>query len=668
MTRTSVGAHCGDPTFASGFDCAATCQASLLDQCAAPPPPPPFASPTPPPLDPQSEACAAHAPCNPHGDAACGCCELELNTQTILASSPLPTAQLVIFVLGQVLTCLAIAALLYHLAGFRARAEGPVLSASTFSVLLRGKNLQDATVAAWAAQFGPAAVSRVVPSCGAALRLGTRVARLRARLDESGRRQGLFCRLDPRAWLFRLGALGGARHRTLARDLELAERRLALRSQPRLVLRPTRAALVTFESAASAEAAIVLCGGIDVRWAWLRALKRLIVPQPELGRKKPTAAMLAASPFSAGAEAAGVGAGDRVSVDGLPPQATVSRGISHTTVTTQLPLPHPGRQRRTVGGHTIVAKRAPQPSDILWRHLAADRRPAALLCRRAVSLAASGAIVAAGAGAQYGLALLAETARKRRVSSFYLDPSLANGLDWSSWDAFAGSVSESVRLSLVSLAAGLAVPVINLLMTAVVRWLTLYERWSTQSATHRWLVLRLATAYCFNAFAVPVLASSAAGTRSSWYSRGGLVESAFWTQLANAVVLPLASLLDPAPLLRMGLLSRWARTQALADALLDPPAFPLAEQAASAVAVLALALWWGPVLPVSPALGALGLVTLYWADKRVALRRCAAPANSTGAIDHATGSLLRVLPLIQLLLMRYLFFAVSGRGDECGGK
>lgn len=172
-------------------------------------------------------------------------------------------------------------------------------------------------------------------------------------------------------------------------------------------------------------------------------------------------------------------------------------------------------------------------------------------------------------------------------------------------------------------------------------------------------MVRLAAAYCFNAFAVPVLAAYASGNRASWFSRGGLVESAFWTQLANAIVLPLASLFDPGPLTRAHALARWARTQAALDALLAPPPFPLAEQAANAVMVLALALWWGPVLPLSPMLGTLGLAALYWADKWVALRRCAAPANSQGAVDEATGVMLRALPLVQLVLMRYLYFQVS---------
>lgn len=54
--------------------------------------------------------------------------------------------------------------------------------------------------------------------------------------------------------------------------------------------------------------------------------------------------------------------------------------------------------------------------------------------------------------------------------------------------------------------------------------------------------------------------------------------------------------------------------------LLQPPEFLLAEQYASAVTTLGLALCWMPVLPASPMIAALGLFLGYWAEKVVALR------------------------------------------------
>ena len=50
------------------------------------------------------------------------------------------------------------------------------------------------------------------------------------------------------------------------------------------------------------------------------------------------------------------------------------------------------------------------------------------------------------------------------------------------------------------------------------------------------------------------------------YSRGGLAESAFYTQAANALLPPIWTLLNPADALRSQLLARAARTQARAAA------------------------------------------------------------------------------------------------------
>lgn len=610
VTRSTVGAYCSDPRFASAFDCAATCSADDASAGCPADSPPQLQAPPPPgapsPEDPADAACTAHQPCGDGGAAAagCGCCTLAVDAGTLRAAHAVPTAQLATFLVGQALTGVWIAALLAALARFKRSAARPVLSASRFSVLLRGKRLEDGPLADWARQYGPVAACAVIPAVGGVLRWGREAQVLRSSLAESAAQQTPPPLGALKRWLFRCAALGCASHARLAARLARAERRVALYSQPRHAGRPTGSALVTFEYAAHADAAIAH-GGAGGAVGWVLDAAHGVV-----------------------------GCCCRCCGAGL---ASGPAGIR-------------------LAGSRVRVSRAPEPSDIIWRHAASAPRPGALAARRALSLAATALIAAAGAAAQYGLCVAAEAARRRRVARFYLDPSLAQGISFDSWAAFAASAGDTVRLSLVSATAGLAVVVVNLGVTAAVRQLTLHERWPTHSATHRWLVVRLAAAYCFNAFAVPVLAAYASGNRASWFSRGGLVESAFWTQLANAIVLPLASLFDPGPLTRAHALARWARTQAALDALLAPPPFPLAEQAANAVMVLALALWWGPVLPLSPMLGTLGLAALYWADKWVALRRCAAPANSQGAVDEATGVMLRALPLVQLVLMRYLYF------------
>lgn len=218
-------------------------------------------------------------------------------------------------------------------------------------------------------------------------------------------------------WLFRFAALGCASHARLAARLARAERRVALYSQPRHAGRPTGSALVTFEYAAHADAAIAH-GGAGGAVGWVLDAARGVV-----------------------------GCCCRCCGAGL---ASGPAGIR-------------------LAGSRVRVSRAPEPSDIIWRHAASAPRPGALAARRALSLAATALIAAAGAAAQYGLCVAAEAARRRRVARFYLDPSLAQGISFDSWAAFAASAGDTVRLSLVSATAGLAVVVVNLGVTAAVR-------------------------------------------------------------------------------------------------------------------------------------------------------------------------------------------------------
>lgn len=94
------------------------------------------------------------------------------------------------------------------------------------------------------------------------------------------------------------------------------------------------------------------------------------------------------------------------------------------------------------------------------------------------------------------------------------------------------------------------------------------------------------------------------------------------------------------------------------DRLLAPPAFPLAEAHAGSVTTLGLALFYAPILPLSPFIALAALLLAQASHKWVALRRAAAPANLSGLVTAPLNWLLRLLPLVQLVLMRQLYFVV----------
>lgn len=90
--------------------------------------------------------------------------------------------------------------------------------------------------------------------------------------------------------------------------------------------------------------------------------------------------------------------------------------------------------------------------------------------------------------------------------------------------------------------------------------------------------------------------------------------------------------------------------------LLAPPFFPMAEQHAASVTSIGLAMFYMPVLPISPYISLIGLVLSYLTNKWIALRRAAAPPNLNGMVTSSLNFLLRLLPLVQLILMKYLYF------------
>ena len=301
-------------------------------------------------------------------------------------------------------------------------------------------------------------------------------------------------------------------------------------------------------------------------------------------------------------------------------------------------------------GANIRVIRAPEPSDILWEHTNCTGREA--FFRRSWSWTLTALIVLTGAAIQYGLAVFSERSREDRMLAEY---AAGTGTAW----AIREAAKETRRLRLVVVLSGAVVVTVNLTIMFTMRALSWYERWTTRTSMQRWVMLKLSISQLLNAFAAPVLAAYASRNKTGWYARGGLMEAAFFVQLANALVPPLFHLLGIGDFVKYYILSPFARTQPMLEQLLAPPLFPLAEQHAASVTTLGLAMWYMPVLPISPLIALMGLSVSYCANKYIALRRAAAPPNLSGMVTSSLNWLLRLLPLIQLVLMKELYFSVS---------
>lgn len=301
-------------------------------------------------------------------------------------------------------------------------------------------------------------------------------------------------------------------------------------------------------------------------------------------------------------------------------------------------------------GSTVRVVRAPEPSDILWEHTNCTGAPAFL--RRFWSWTLTLLLILAGAGIQYGLAVMSERLREDRILAEY---AAGTGAE----EAVQEARAKTRRLREVTIASGVMVVIVNFSIMITVRVLSWYERWTTRTSMERWVMLKLSISQLLNAFAAPVLAAYAAGNKSGWYARGGLMEAAFFVQCANALLPPIVHFLGIGDNLKYYVLSPFARTQAMLDQLVAPPLFPMAEQHAAAVTTLGLAMFYMPVLPISPMIALVGLTISYCLNKWIALRRAAAPPNLSGMVTSPLNWLLRLLPLVQLILMKELYFYVG---------
>ncbi|KAI8112216.1 hypothetical protein M9434_003540 [Picochlorum sp. BPE23] len=298
-------------------------------------------------------------------------------------------------------------------------------------------------------------------------------------------------------------------------------------------------------------------------------------------------------------------------------------------------------------GSAVKVVRAPEPSDMIWEHTECGRYE--VWKRRIISWTFTICVIMAGAGIQYGLASLAERLRQER---YIADIAAGDGEEESEREA----AIKTTRIRIVTILTGVMVVVINFSTMLTVRFLAWYERWTTRTSMERWVMLKLSFSQLINAFAAPVIAAYVSGNKSGWFVRGGLMEAAFFVQCSNALLPPLVHLLGIGDNFKFYVLAPFAKTQKMLNRMMAPPIFPMAEQHAASVASIGLAMFYMPVLPISPYISLVGLILSYFSNKWIALRRAAAPPNLNGMVTSSLNFLLRLLPLVQLILMKYLYF------------
>ena len=301
-------------------------------------------------------------------------------------------------------------------------------------------------------------------------------------------------------------------------------------------------------------------------------------------------------------------------------------------------------------GRALRCEPPPEPCDVTWANF--DVRGNERVRRGVVAFAAMLLCIGAGAGLQYQFESLRESVRVEQY-----DEELV---------AAAGNVESSLSFADKAYASALTalssfvIVAVNMFLTTVAKAVTRYQRFYTMSEFEASLMLKLTIVHVLNSIVVPAASSRCergADDRGQclWFAPGGLAESAFFLQIFNAFVPDVIALLDASGRLRRSVLSRYARTQQMLDAMLDPDEFILAEKYSQVCKTIALALVYGPILPLSYAIALIGLCSSYWTDKYLALRRFAKPARQRDQATYRVVLFMNSMALLQLAA-GYVFY------------
>ena len=303
------------------------------------------------------------------------------------------------------------------------------------------------------------------------------------------------------------------------------------------------------------------------------------------------------------------------------------------------------RERPTFEGKKIGVYPPPEPSDVYWENFAGmrggERNERALYGNATILLSLGVASL---------IQWIMETLRQNyRVVAYdrYTIDRLANGGD-TDWTL-------QIRLRVLSALASLVIILMNLLLTLIVKGIAKFRRFHTRTDRECYLMSRLTVIHTVNCLVIPILNSSCPRTddrhgRCLWYAPGGLVEGAFWLQFFNAFVPDLIYAMYIGGLVKKQM-AKLARTQATLDELFVPRSFSFGEKYAALCKTIALALFYGPVLPLSYVLAVCGLFVSYCADKYWVLRDHKRPAKLRNETTTQLVRILAAINLAQVLLM-----------------
>ena len=294
----------------------------------------------------------------------------------------------------------------------------------------------------------------------------------------------------------------------------------------------------------------------------------------------------------------------------------------------------------------------PEPCDVMWENY--DIRGFERVKRNVVTLLVMVVCILIGAGLQTAFEQLREN---ERLDQFDEEVRAAASPDTVS----PPDAAQAAYSQFLTVFSSFVIVAVNVFLTTVSKEMSVYQRFYTQSEFEAALMLKLTVVHVVNSIIVPAASAECQRVegeegRCTWYAPGGLVEGAFYLQLFNAFLPDLVAFTDAPGRLTRLVLARYAKTQDMMDQAMDPPQFILAEKYAQVCKTVALALVYGPVLPVSYLLALVGLFFTYFTDKFLALRRCQKPVRQQNQATERVAIFMNVMAFVQVCFSAMMWY------------
>jgi hypothetical protein len=294
----------------------------------------------------------------------------------------------------------------------------------------------------------------------------------------------------------------------------------------------------------------------------------------------------------------------------------------------------------------------PEPCDVTWENY--DIRGFERVKRNVVTLLVMVVCILIGAGLQTAFEQLREN---ERLDQFDEEVRAAASPDTVS----PPDAAQAAYSQFLTVFSSFVIVAVNVFLTSVSKEMSVYQRFYTQSEFEAALMLKLTVVHVVNSIIVPAASAECQRVegeegRCTWYAPGGLVEGAFYLQLFNAFLPDLVAFTDAPGRLTRLVLARYAKTQDMMDQATDPPQFILAEKYAQVCKTVALALVYGPVLPVSYLLALVGLFFTYFTDKFLALRRCQKPVRQQNQATERVAIFMNVMAFVQVCFSSMMWY------------